>query len=256
MVVTVKDLSEKLFQAYQQKKPLSWEEYQNSGLTPDTSYQVQHAFNQKKGEAVKGYKISLTSEQTQNMFHSDSPLYGQIVESAILKDGASVSLDELFEPLIELELEFTAKEDLSADDDEKTLLAKTEIAPGIEVPDSRFKDWFPKLPLELVISDSAVCGKIVVGKAAPRLSVDQLSDIRTKVTLNGKELMSGISSEVLGNPIHALKWLVGKLDQEGKKVTRGTTVSTGTFCLPKSLERGTYIATFDHGIGSVTLNVK
>ncbi|MCO7124736.1 hypothetical protein NIE88_02965 [Sporolactobacillus shoreicorticis] len=98
------------------------------------------------------------------------------------------------------------------------------------------------MPLELVISDSAVCSRIVivVGKAAPRPSIEALSDMKSTVTLNGKSLTSGISSEVLGNPLHSLKWLVQRLAQEGKKVTKSTTVSTGTFCLPKKLEKDIY----------------
>jgi 2-keto-4-pentenoate hydratase len=255
-MVETKTLSGDLFQAYRQNRPLQWEDYAHSDLTPEAAYDVQHAFNRQKEESVKGYKISLTSKQTQDLFHSDSPLYGQIVASSVLHSGAEVRLSELNEPLIELELEFVAKEDLSADDDEETLLRKTDVAPGIEVPDSRFKDWFPKLPLELVIADSAVCGRVVVGHAAPKQEADELANVKTAVTLNGKELMTGVSSEVLGNPLHALKWLVGRLAEEGKTVEKGTTVSTGTFCLPKQLEKGDYTATFDHGIGSVTVHVR
>jgi 2-oxo-hept-3-ene-1,7-dioate hydratase len=256
MLFTKDDLSEKLYNSLSKGEPLAWKDVDHSDLTPERAYDVQHAFNEKKGEPVKGYKISLTSKTTQDMFHSDSPLYGQIVASSVLKDGAEVTLNTLNEPLLELELEFTALEDLSPEDDEQALLDKTEVAPGIEVPDSRFKEWFPVLPLELVISDSAVCGRVVVGNAAPKPSLEELADVTSKVTLNGKPLTSGVSSEVLGNPLHALKWLVQKLDQEGKKVTKGTTVSTGTFCLPKKLEKGTYVATFDHNLGSVTLHVK
>ncbi|RYL93244.1 2-keto-4-pentenoate hydratase [Sporolactobacillus sp. THM19-2] len=256
MVEKTEELAQDLYEAYQTGRALRWEDYRQSGLDPESAYDVQHAFNSQKGEAVKGYKISLTSKQTQDMFHSDSPLYGQIVASAVLKDGAELSLSELNEPLLELELEFTAEEDLSVDDDEETLLKKTSIAPGIEVPDSRFGDWFPKLPLELVISDSAVCGRVVVGPKAPELTVDQLSDIHTSATFNGQAFMTGVSSEVLGNPVKALKWLVTRLAREGKKVTKGTTVSTGTFCLPEKLKKGDYVATFDHGVGTVTLHVR
>lgn len=256
MPVTKDDLSEKLYNALSTHEPLDWEAVDRSGLTPEHAYEVQHKFNEQKSEPVKGYKISLTSKQTQDMFHSDSPLYGQIVASSVLRNGATVALSTLNEPLLELELEFTALEDLSPEDDVQTLLEKTEIAPGIEVPDSRFKNWFPALLLELVISDSAVCGRIVVGETAPKPSVEALTDVHATVTLNGQPLTSGVSSEVLGNPLHALKWLVERLDQEGKKITRGTTVSTGTFCLPEQLEKGTYVASFDHHLGNVTLHVE
>ncbi|GAY75075.1 2-keto-4-pentenoate hydratase [Sporolactobacillus inulinus] len=256
MLVTKDDLSEQLYQALSKNEPLDFKNADPSALSLEHAYEVQHAFNAKKKEAIKGYKISLTSKQTQDMFNSDSPLYGQVVASSVLHDGAELALATLNEPLLELELEFTALEDLSPEDNEEQLLAKTDVAPGIEVPDSRFKDWFPKLPLELVISDSAVCGRLVVGKpAAKKPTVDELAHVHADVTLNGKPLTSGEASEVLGNPLHALKWLVARLAQEGKIVGKGTTVSTGTFCLPKKLEKGTYVATFTHHLGDVTLHV-
>ncbi|MDD3225022.1 MAG: hypothetical protein PHX70_10055, partial [Clostridium sp.] len=120
-----------------------------------------------------------------------------------------------------------------------------------------FKNWFPTLPKELVVSDSAVAGRVVVGKAAAEpLSFEDLGNVKMSVTFNGSELASGCSSEVLGNPLNSVKWLVKKLDEEGKKVTKGTTVSTGTFVLPNKLQKGTYTANFDHGVGSVTLYVE
>ncbi|TGA98118.1 2-keto-4-pentenoate hydratase [Sporolactobacillus shoreae] len=250
------ELSEKLYNAYLQNSPLNWQDYEEEVSTKKVAYDVQHAFNDKKGDAVKGYKISLTSKETQDLFDSDSPLYGEIVAPSVLKNEAEVKLEDLNEPLIELELEFIAAEDLSPEDDEETLLKKTTIAPGIEIPDSRFKDWFPKLPLNLVISDSAVCGRVVVGPTAPKLTLEKLAAVKTSVTFNGKKLMEGLSSEVLGNPLHALKWLVKKLGEEGTTVKKGTTVSTGTFCLPKRLQKGDYVATFDQGVGSVTVHVR
>lgn len=256
MLFTKEDLGKKLYDALRQNEPLDWKQVDRSELDVSGAYQVQDHFNASKGESVQGYKISLTSKQTQDMFHSNSPLYGQLVASSVLSDGAEVRLSTLNEPLLELELEFIAREALSTSDDEQTLLDKCDIAPGIEIPDSRFKNWFPALPLELVISDSAVCGRIVVGHpVAVKPVPDTLADVHASVTLNGQPLTAGVSSEVLGNPLHALKWLVGKLHEEGKRVTAGTTVSTGTFCLPKKLVKGTYVATFDHGLGAVTLHV-
>ncbi|MFT8709843.1 MAG: 2-keto-4-pentenoate hydratase [Sporolactobacillus sp.] len=255
MTLTKEKLAEDLYHAYAQNEPLIWQDADLGTLDPVNAYDVQHAFNKAKGEPVKGYKISLTSKETQDLFHSNSPLYGQIVESKLMHDGAAIYRSEMNEPILELELEFTATEDLSAEDTLEELYAKTELAPGVEVPDSRFKNWFPSLPLALVISDSAVCGRVVVGDSATKPTIDQLSAIHASVTCDGKPVTSGVSSEVLGNPLNALKWLVQRLAQEGKTLSKGTTVSTGTFCMPEKLLPGHYEATFDHQIGTVVFDV-
>lgn len=252
----VQDLAQKLYNAYNTKESLDWKDFKDAKLTEKDAYDVQHAFNKLKGESVRAYKISLTSKETQDMFKSNTPLYGEEVESSVLKSGTTLQLAELMEPLLEVELQFVAKEDLSVNDDDERLLKKTEPAPGFEVPDSRFKDWFPKLPKELVVSDSAVAGRVVVGKTSKPLTLKDLEQVKVTVMFNGKELTSGYSSEVLGNPLNSVKWLVQKLDKEGRKVTKGTVVSTGTFVLPKRLQKGMYSADFDHGAGRVELFVK
>ncbi|MFT8317463.1 MAG: 2-keto-4-pentenoate hydratase [Sporolactobacillus sp.] len=249
------ELSETLYRAYRDKEPIVWQEVERDALNQQKAYEIQHAFNQAKDERIRGYKISLTSQATQDLFHADSPLYGQIVASSVLKDGARIDRSELNEPLLELELEFTVLEDLLPEDDQQALLEKTELAPGVEIPDSRFKDWFPSLPLELVISDSAVCGRVVVGPPAAKLEAGQLANIHARATRDGEAVAEGVSSEVLGNPLHALHWLVQKLAQEGKVLGEGTTISSGTFCLPKKLMRGHYEAVFDQGLGSVSFDV-
>ena len=69
-----------------------------------------------KGKPTAGYKVSLTSKETQDMFDADSPLYGQQVAERFLQSPADVDLQMLNEPLLEVELTFRAKEDLQPSD--------------------------------------------------------------------------------------------------------------------------------------------
>src|SRR5690625_6977611 len=77
----------------------------------------------------------------------------------------SSQLDNLHAPLIEIELMFIANEHLTKEDDHASILQKMSIAPGLEIPDSRFTDWFPNLSFGKVIADSAVAGKVIVGES-------------------------------------------------------------------------------------------
>lgn len=244
-----------LYEAYLKGQTIPKEQIPAS-LEKSQAYAIQHAVTANKTshgqEELKGYKISLTSKETQELFQSETPLYGALTTSA-LSDGI-IELDSMSSPLIEIELIFIAKEDLSAADDIHTLLEKTKVAPGIEVPDSRFDDWFPKISLGQVVADSAVAGKIITGLPLDNISYHQLEKLPGKLTLDGQEIASNTSAEVLDHPINALHWLVNELDGHGLTVKKGMAVSSGTFILPKKLERGLYEASYGE-LGSVTLTV-
>lgn len=248
-------LADALFEAYIHRKPLSKDQIP-AFLEKEKAYGIQHALTAKKAdeanEELKGYKISLTSKETQELFHSDTPLYGALTTPA-LSEG-TIELDGMCSPLIELELIFIVQEELSAEDDVETILQKTLVAPGIEVPDSRFDDWFPKLSLGQVIADSAVAGKIVVGEPKSGLRFEDLADIQGRLTFNGEEIAADSSKAVLEHPVYAVKWLTEELAKHGLTVEKGMSISSGTFILPKKLEKGVYTASYE-GIGEVSLNV-
>ncbi|MBT2570634.1 hypothetical protein [Planococcus sp. ISL-110] len=245
-----------LYDAYKTGEAIPKEQIPAS-LEKIPAYTIQHAVTahktRGKQEELKGYKISLTSKETQNLFQSETPLYGALTTSA-LSDGV-IELDSLSSPLIEIELIFIAKEDLAAADDVHALLEKTLVAPGIEVPDSRFDDWFPKITLGQVIADSAVAGRIITGLPLDNIRYDQLEKLPGNLTLDGKTIAAGNSSEVLDHPINAVKWLVNELAGHGLAVKKGMAISSGTFILPKPLEKGLYEASYGE-IGSVRLIVK
>ena len=251
-----KELALMLYNAYRHNQPIGKDQIP-AFLEKDKAYAVQQAVTEKKvtddHEELVAYKISLTSKGTQDLFNSDSPLYGAMTASALSDE--TIQLSSMSSPLIEIEVVFVVKEDLSAADDIDDLIEKTAVAPGIEVPDSRFEDWFPNITLGQVIADSAVAGKIVVGKAIDDYTYDQLKEIKGTLTLEGEEIANGPSSEVLGHPLNALKWLVDELNKFDLSLKKGMYVSSGTFILPKPLERGHYEASFEN-LGSVKLEVR
>ncbi|MDQ0429743.1 2-keto-4-pentenoate hydratase [Planomicrobium stackebrandtii] len=250
------EMAEILYSAYQNGHTIAKDQIP-AALEKNPAYAIQHAVTANKTskgqEELKGYKISLTSKETQNLFQSETPLYGALTTSA-LSNGV-IELDSLSSPLIEIELIFIAKEDLSAADDVHALLEKTQVAPGIEVPDSRFDDWFPKITLGQVIADSAVAGKIITGLPQDNIVYSQLENLAGTLTLDGKEIAAGSSSEVLDHPIHAVKWLANELAEHGLAIKKGMAISSGTFILPKPLEKGLYEASYGE-LGSVTLTVE
>lgn len=245
--------------AFNTRLPLNEDEWTDYAPDENAAYNVQEAFTRLKKGEVGGYKVSLTSKETQDMFDSDEPLYGAEMRDRFLKAPANVNLKDLMEPLVEVEMCFRAKEDLTPNDTLEDLMNKTTVAPALEVPDSRFKDWFPSLSKYMVMSDGAVSGLVVYGDEFDTNkfgTVDALENVSATLYHDGENLKSGKSSEVLGNPLKSLQWLVNKLDSQGKRLLKDQRVSSGTFVLPPSLTKGEWHATFDNGLGTVNLNVK
>ncbi len=252
-------LAQKLFDAWKNNAPLNMDECADILNDFGAAYRVQERVAALKGEGTGGYKISLTSEQTQRMFGTNEPLYGENIPSHVLPSPCTLSLTDMNEPLIEVELAMTAKEDLTTGLSDEELLSRVTIAGDIEVPDARFKAWFPKLNKYLVVADCAVSGYILTGEAidGANLSVADLADIHVELTLDGAPLRSGDATEVLGNPINALQWLLKALARHGRELKAGTTVSTGTFFVPPKLVAGRYEATFSGALNqTVTLIVE
>ncbi|WP_203650180.1 2-keto-4-pentenoate hydratase [Secundilactobacillus yichangensis] len=253
-------LAQDLYTAYTTRKPLKEADYAGFADSEDAAYRVQRQLTADKNEAVGGYKVSLTSKQTQDMFDSDCPLYGAQVKSHFVKSPHDVKASDVMDPLAEVEMMFTAKEDLSASDSLEDLFHKTTVAPAVEVPDSRFSDWFPSLSKYMVMADAAVGGYVVYGEEndADRLfeKPEDLANVTCELFHDGKKLKDGQASEVLGNPLNSLQWLVKKLDEQGMPLKAGQRVSSGTFLLPESLTKGEWKATFDKGMGAVLLHVE
>src|SRR5690625_1896312 len=112
----------KLYDAYIKNEPLK---RGFIGVTDlEEAYAVQDAVLDLKiesGEALCGYKISLTSEETQELFKSDQPLYGAMTDRTILEN---VSLKDFNIPLLEMELVFIVDEIVFPEDDEDDIMRK------------------------------------------------------------------------------------------------------------------------------------
>ncbi|MFB9769084.1 2-keto-4-pentenoate hydratase [Lactiplantibacillus modestisalitolerans] len=251
--------AQRLFDAYQTHQPLQMADFTAAVSDEDAAYRVQTQLTVFKDQPVGGYKVSLTSATTQQMFDTDAPLYGAQVADHFLAAPAKVRRGQLMEPLVEVELVFKAKEDLAASDSLTDLWHKTTVAPGLEVPDSRFADWFPDLPKNLVVADAAVGGLVVYGTERDTdqvfETVDAVATPKCSLEHAGKTVKTGQASEVLGNPLNSLHWLVAKLAAQGRTLTAGQRVSSGTFVLPPHLTAGHWQANFDQGLGSVALEV-
>lgn len=248
-------LADQVFQAYDTQQPIPF-------LNPEADvdevlgYQTQDALIDKlkahNHTEVAGYKVSMTSAETQAYANTHEPAYGTLLKTVLKEDGATVQLDKLFAPLIEPELVFVITEDLPAEPNVDDVLNNSQLAPAIEVPDARYEDWFPNFTLGDLLADNTATGLVVVGESVAQLDYETLGNVTMSLKYNGEEIKTGVASEVLGNPVKAVQWLSQKLASHGKALKKGDVISSGTFIPPIKAEQGTYTVDYQ-GVGSVTV---
>ncbi len=245
-----------LMNVYRTKEPIATIQT-NQYHSAKELYEVQEAFIHEKrkeqGGSISGYKVSLTNTDFQKEMKTNTPLYGMILNQDIVATK-TISLKEFFSPRVEAELVFITKEDISLVADINEIIEKSRIAPGIDLPDSRIQNWYVNISVPELIIDNALTGMVAIGEPQKIDNAFKLDEIGVTLFHNEKQISTGQSTFVLGNPLNAVKWLHEQLASEGKVIKKGTIISSGTFMQPLPLEIGTYRAVFDH-FGEVTVEI-
>lgn len=253
-------LAVELFQAYKNHKEIEMFGKRDIHIDVDSAYKIQELLTKMKiqgnNEKIIGYKISMTSEETQKPVNTDSPAYGIFTSTNLVEDV--IQLGNMKTPLIEPELVFIINEDLSIGAGPQEVVQKCKISAGLEIPDSRYKQWFPPAEGANVgdyIADNACGGSIAIGEPKDIPQTIDWERIKGILYFNDEKLDEGYSSVVLGNPVNAVCWLTEKLAQNNRSLKKGEFVSAGTFTLPKPLEKGVYRVVFDI-VGELSIKVE
>jgi 2-keto-4-pentenoate hydratase len=227
----------------------------------EKAYAVQDEYlairSRRTGSLKIGYKVALTSPGAQNALKSTHPAYGQLLKSDIEASGARISISKHFAPILETELIFKITENLSDNASLDEIASKSVVAAGIECPESRFLRWFggafPALSLRHVIADNCLAGFIVTSDRWVDSSTLDFPNLTCKLFVNSALVVSGSGSEVLGNPVKAIKWLNETLVKKGAGLKTGDVISSGTFTGPIIGSVGDVVAQYSGGIGDVSL---
>ncbi|CDQ40567.1 2-keto-4-pentenoate hydratase [Virgibacillus salexigens] len=248
-------VAEKILQAYESRIPIDFIR-NNHTLDENLAYDVQDQLILKKcklfNEQIAGYKISMTSPETQALADTHEPAYGTLTSTNLLHHASKLSLAEMNEPLVEPELMFVLTNDLSLGAQEDEIIANSTIAAGLEIPDSRYKNWFPNFNLTDLLCDNGVTGHVVLSSPIDTPNFDRLGTIHMDLYHNGKKINEGLSATVLSNPASSVAWLTSKLAQRNVYLKKGMVISSGTFISPVPVEIGTYNAIFTN-IGEVRI---
>jgi 2-oxo-3-hexenedioate decarboxylase len=202
---------------------------------------------------VVGLKAGLTSHAKMKQMGVDTPVFGFLVDSFSLPEGAEVKTSELIHPKVEPEIAFVLKRALKGPGCHiGTVLAATDfVLPGIEVIDSRYRDF--KFDLKSVVADNTSASRFVVGGRA--MPADEL-DLRTLGVLmekNGELVSIGAGAAVLGHPAAAVAMLANHLGKRGQEIPAGSVVLSGGVTEAVAVKAGDHVCLRIQHLGSVSL---
>ena len=132
----------------------------------DDAYAIQAAILARKrgrGARLVGWKAGLTSHAKMKQMGVSAPCFGFLVDEFALPDGGELDAAGLIHPKVEPELCFVLKRALCGPGCHiGAVLAATDfVLPGIEVIDSRYRDF--KFDLQSVVADNTSAARFVVG---------------------------------------------------------------------------------------------
>ena len=200
-----------------------------------------------------GYKIGFTGKALQERFQVHEPALGVLLEKMLLPDGTSFSLASAHRPMIEPDILVTVK-------DEGIMAAKTEleaaahldeVRPFLELPAIPFAKESKLTGTTLVASNIAaragVSGQGRKIEATPEF-VQALAAMETVFTdETGAVLQKASGSNLLGNPLRAVLWLIKELQARGETLQAGQVISLGGFgkLFPLTEPGKTYTLTYN-----------
>jgi 2-oxopent-4-enoate hydratase len=204
----------------------------------------------QQGERIVGRKVGLTSAAMQDMLDVDQPDFGYLTDTMVVPSGATLPIGRFIAPRVEGEIAFRLAASLEGPDvDAAAVLAATgEVAPALEIIDSRIADW--RITIADTIADNASSGAAAIGDFSPLGDLD-LAAIEMEMTVtarNGEhEVVRGTGRAVLGHPAEAIAWLVRALHTYA-----GEGIAAGEIVIPGAMAKASPVAAGSHARASFT----
>lgn len=220
----------------------------------EDAYAIQDEIRRRKvarGNRIVGLKAGLTSHAKMKQMGVETPVFGFMADYYAVPEGGECKVSDLIHPKIEPEIAFVTKRALRGPGCHiGAVLAATDfVLPGIEVIDSRYRDF--NFDLKSVIADNTSAARFVVGgRAVPASEVD-LRTVGIVLEKNGKQVAFGAGAAVLGHPAAAIAMLANHLGARGEEIPAGTLILSGGITEAVAVQPGDAVTLRVQGMGSV-----
>ena len=222
----------------------------------DDAYAIQDAILARKlarGARIVGYKAGLTSHAKMKQMNVESPVFGFLADYFSVPEGAAIKVSDLIHPKVEPEIVFVLKHALKGPGCHiGDVLAATDfVMPGIEVIDSRYRDF--KFDLKSVVADNTSAARFTIGGRTVRPESVDLRTVGIVLEKNGQPVALGAGAAVLGHPAAAIAMLANHLGQRGKGLPAGSMILSGGVTEAIAVAPGDNVTLRVQDMGSVSL---
>nr|WP_319563698.1 2-oxo-3-hexenedioate decarboxylase [uncultured Rhodoferax sp.] len=222
----------------------------------DDAYAIQDEIRRRKvtrGLRVIGLKAGLTSHAKMKQMGVSTPVFGFMTDDYAVPDGGECKVSELIHPKVEPEIAFVTKTELRGPGCHiGTVLAATDfVLPGIEVIDSRYRDF--KFDLKSVVADNTSAARFVVGGQPMSVNDCDLRTVGVVMEKNGVPVAFGAGAAVLGHPAAAIAALANHLGARGECIPAGTLILSGGITEAVAVQAGDNITLRVQGMGSTSI---
>lgn len=215
------------------------------------AYRVQRALRDAAGP-LAGWKLGVTSRAKQAQVGVSDPIYGFLPAAGALDIGEPLQVSRQIQPRCEPEIVFVLGRDLSGEHCTATevLAATAGVAVGIEVLDSRYRDY--RFTPADVVADNASASRYAVGTPVPPAGID-LRRVGVVLEHDGEVVATASGAASLGHPAAAVAWLVRALAADGGGLRAGEIVLSGGLTAAVPVAAGDVVVATVDRVGTLEL---
>ncbi len=222
----------------------------------DDAYLIQEEIKRRKiarGTKIAGLKAGLTSFAKMKQMGVETPCFGFVTDYGCVPDGGEVKVNELIHPKVEPEIVFVMKHALKGPGCHiGAVLAATDfIMPGIEVIDSRYRDF--KFDLKSVIADNTSASRFVIGSQIKAPSEVDMRTLGVVMEKNGEVVSLGAGAAVLGHPATAIAMLANHLGARSQEIPAGAMILSGGVTEAVAVKAGDNVTLKIQHLGSISM---
>lgn len=255
----IREIAGDLYSARTTRTPIEFVRHRLPDNDKDAAYRISELVTQQRevaeGRRRVGRKVGLTNPMVQRRAGVDEPDYGIILDDMTFESPIERPASAYFHPKIEAEIAFVLKSDILASDLVSIEAAIDYVTPAMELVDNRYFDY--QMSIVDTIADNAACEGIVTGPVRIPFGEIELKDVEMVLYRGDEELTRGTGSNVMGDPINAIRWLAETSISIGKPLRAGEILLSGSIGLIVDWDPNiTYTAKYSHGLGSVVAHLK
>ncbi len=225
-----------------------------SGLSLAEAYRVQDLVAGRRiarGESIAGYKVGCTSAAIRDQFGLEEPIHGRLFFPHTTTSNQPVDWTDFANCAIEPEMVFCIGKDLRGiDQSDADLIHGIEyVSPGIEL--HHFTFWRkPPTTQELICSGGIHAG-VIIGDTKVSASRLNFESEVFSVFKDGTQVTAAPATEIMGGPLHSLRWLVSRLTKDGSSLKAGSFVIPGSPVELVVIDADTSIKVTIDGVGEL-----